>query len=236
MHYLLTPLHTHYDLGFGGVANSFKHAADLVGSPDSASPSLEPYLPASFLYRHAIELFLKSGIIIFHRKFERPYGASAFDSEPQVPLSGKWKAMYQVHSLGPLYERLQALFSDHATYLKQNTRTGWEFPSEMSDWIKSIDATDSSSTFFRYPVTKHGAQDATKSTMKEESYPSIIARMGPDSPPQKVFVVLDENENIVNAYRRDETNSMAMLQVLREVAGFLYGCHAAMRGELTGGW
>ena len=236
MHYLLTPLHTHYDLGFGGVANSFKHAADLVASPDSLSPSLEPHLPASFLYRHAIELFLKSGIIIFHRKFKVPYGSAPHDTEPQVPVSGKWKPMYTVHTLKPLHERLKVLFVDWAAYLEKNTGTSWAFPEGFDGWIESIDATDSSSTFFRYPVTKHGDKDAAKSTMKEDNYANIIARMGPGSPPQKAFVVVDENDNIVSAYRRDDSSTAAMLQCLSETANCLYGCHAAMRGELTDGW
>jgi hypothetical protein len=60
--------------------------------------------------------------------------------------------------------------------------------------------------------------------------------MGPDGPPQKVFVVVDQDDNIVSSYRRDDTTSRAMLKTLRATADCRYGCHAAMRGELTGGW
>lgn len=236
MHYLLTPLQSHYDLGFGAVANSFKHAAELVASPDSPSPSLDSHLPASFLYRHAVELYLKSGILIFHRKFKLPWGDGPKDDEPKVPIGGKWKPMYAVHTLQPLHARLNTLFTDNSEYLKANTRTQWEFPEGFSDWIASIDSTDSSSTFFRYPVTKHADRDQEKSSMKPDDYRSIIARMGPDSPPQKMFVVLDEEDNVVQAYRRDDTASKAILEVLRQAADCLYGCHAAMRVELAGGW
>jgi hypothetical protein len=235
MHYLLTPLQTHFDMGFGGVANSFKHAADLVADPDSDSSNMNSHLPASFLYRHAIELFLKSGIIIFHRKFKLPWGTSD-DAEPKVPVAGKWKPMYSIHMLAPLHARLSTLMHEHAQFLRKETSTNWEFPAELPNWIADIDATDSSSTFFRYPVTKHADKDETKSTMKAEDYRSIIARMGPEAPPQKMFVIFDEDDNVVDSYRMDRTQSLAMLQVLRQAAECMYNCHAAMRGELTGGW
>jgi hypothetical protein len=102
--------------------------------------------------------------------------------------------------------------------------------------MSEIDATDSSSTFFRYPVTKHADKDEAKSTMKSEDYRSIIARMGPGAPPQKMFVVLDQDDNVVNAYRMDRTQSLEILGVLKKAAECMYGCHAAMRGELTAGW
>ena len=235
MHYLLTPLQSHFDMGFGGVANSFKHAADLVANPDADSPSMDSHLPASFLYRHAIELFLKSGIIIFHRKFNLPWGDGTA-TEPQVSIAGKWKPMYAIHMLVPLHARLLTLMQEHAEFLRTKTRTTWDFPPEFSTWMADIDATDSSSTFFRYPVTKHATKDETKSTMKSEDYRSIIARMGPDAPPQKMFVVLDQDDNVVNAYRMDRTQSLEILGVLQKAAECMYGCHAAMRGELTAGW
>ena len=235
MHYLMTPLQSHFDMGFGGVANSFKHAADLVATPEADSPSLDSHLPASFLYRHAVELFLKSGIIIFHRKFNIPWGDGSAP-EPQVPIAGKWKPMYSTHMLVPLHARLLALMQEHAEFLRTKTRTTWDFPQDFANWMGEVDATDSSSTFFRYPVTKHADKDEAKSTMKSEDYRSIIARIGPSAPPQKMFVVLDQDENVVNAFRMDRTQSLAILGVLQKAAECMYGCHAAMRGELTAGW
>ena len=235
MHYLMTPLQSHFDMGFGGVANSFKHAADLVANPEADSPSMNSHLPASFLYRHAIELFLKSGIIIFHRKFKLSWG-NGTEAEPQVPVASKWKPMYSIHNLVPLHARLLTLMQEHSEFLRTKTRTTWDFPPEFADWVTEIDATDSSSTFFRYPVTKHVDKDETKSTMKSEDYRSIIARMSPGAPPQKLFVVLDQDENVVNSYRMDRTQSLAILAILQKTAECMYGCHAAMRGELTDGW
>lgn len=128
MNYLLTPLEQHFDLGFGSVANSFKHAADLVLSSQSESPTLNSHLPASFLYRHSIELFLKSGIIIFHRKFQIPFDQKPHNSEPKVLVGQEWKTMYSVHGVQDLYSYFRSLVSRHAEYLAEHTRTIWEFP------------------------------------------------------------------------------------------------------------
>lgn len=59
MHYLCTPLDQHFDNGFGAVADSFKEAADSLVQSTAEAQFLNSHLPISFLYRHAIELYLK---------------------------------------------------------------------------------------------------------------------------------------------------------------------------------
>jgi hypothetical protein len=234
MHYLLTPLETHYDQGFGAVANSFVHAADTVASPEHSGSTINAHLPASFLYRHAIELFLKSAIIIFHRKFDLPWGDGGDD--PKVPVGQKWKSMYSVHQLQPLLDRVITLIGDHQAYLAEHTRTNWDMPDEVVKAIAHIDSIDGTSTFFRYPVTKDSARDKEKDSIKSDDYLNIVARMGPDSPPQKAFVVLDENDNVIQSYCLDRTKTDAALSLLQQAATTLYGFHAALRVELAGGW
>jgi hypothetical protein len=235
MNYLLLPLDQQFDLGFGSVANSFKYAGDAVMSPQSDSPSLNPHLPASFLYRHAIELFLKSGILIFHRKFELPFGDESFSGEPKVLMRTKWKAMYTVHGIQDLYNYFRTLVSGQASYLSANTRTDWSFPSKLDAWISDIEATDSTSTFFRYPVTKHRNQDGNKSVHKEGNFKSLVAGIGEGSKPLKAFLVVDENDEVVKAFHYDDELAKSMTATLRSAADLLYGYHAAMRWELTGG-
>lgn len=236
MNYLLMPLDQQFDLGFGIVGNSFKHAGDSVMSPQSESPDLNPHLPASFLYRHAIELFLKSGIIIFHRKFQLPFGDEPFDGEPKVPVRGKWKAMYTVHGLQDLYSYFRSLFANHASYLAQHTRTNWSFSPELDRWIAEIEATDSTSTFFRYPVTKHRKEDTNKSINKEGDFEDMLAGIGNAAKPLKAFLVVNQGDEVVKAFQYDADLVKSMTETLRNAADQLYGCHAAMRGELTGGW
>lgn len=205
-------------------------------SSSSESKGFDSHLPGSFLYRHAIELYLKAGIIIFHRKFALPWGEDGCGDEPKVPVGGKWKAMYNFHGLELLHGRLSALFAEHADYLRDNTEVDWSLPAEFKAWIAQIEATDGSSTFFRYPVTKHAAQDAEKSPSKESSVAGVFARFGPAFPPQRAFFVLNQEDEIVQSFYRDETQTDALLDLLRKTSDCLYGLHAALRGELTGGW
>ena len=235
MQYLLSPLESHYDSGFGAVANSFKYAADSLAPAGIAQLSLNGHLPASFLYRHAIELYLKSGILIFHKKFNIPWGKESPNEEPGLVVNGKWHAMFNVHRLTPLHARLIEIVQLQANYLSAQTRTNWSFPQELQDWVATIDSADSSSTFFRYPVTKHKDRDKEKSSVKEEPIKSILGSIGAGEAAQKVHVVLDAEGHVVESYRLDNAAGMALLEVLRKVADCMYGCHAALRGELTGG-
>lgn len=237
MNYLLTPFDQHFDLGFGAVANSFKYAGDAVLSPQSDSPNLNKYLPASYLHRHAIELYLKSGIIIFHKKFQLPYGEEPFHSEPKVQIGVKWRRMYDVHGLLDLYRYFCVLVSDRAAYLSEHTRLeDWSFPPELNDWIAKIDATDWSSTFWRYPVTKHPSHDQNKSINKEGDWESLIEGMAERSTPLKAVLVVNENQEVVKAFQHDDELAQAMTGALQNAVDFFYACHAAMRAELTDGW
>lgn len=236
MNYLLTPLDQHFDLGFGSVANSLKHAADSVLSSQPESPSLNAHLPASFLYRHSIELFLKSGIIIFHRKFQIPFDQEPSDSEPKVVVGRKWKPMFSVHGVQDLYSYFRSLVSRHAEYLAEHTRTSWEFPPELDRWVSEIEATDSTSTFFRYPVTKHKAQDANKSVHRTSDVDRVLSQLEKGAKPVKAFLVLGNGDEILKTFTFNDELAKAMTSVLRDTANLFYGCHAAMRGELTGGW
>ena len=234
----MMPLDQHFDLGFGAVANSFKNAGDLVFAPGADAIFLNHHLPASFLYRHAIELYLKSAIVIFHRKFKLPFGASPFDGEPQVEIGGRWKQMRNMHALGELYPYFRRLFDDHASYLEANTNTDWSFSPELDKWVAEIEAMDSSSTFFRYPVTKHRDSDKAKSVMKEDTPLGVVERMAKGKKREtgvKALFLLDEDDGVTQAFHHDNESAQAILDTLRRTSELLYGCHAAMRGELTGG-
>lgn len=54
--YLLMPLDTHFDYGFGMRAEAYKDAADKLAEE---CLGMHSHLPIRFLLRHAIELYLK---------------------------------------------------------------------------------------------------------------------------------------------------------------------------------
>ncbi|WP_153117486.1 hypothetical protein [Rhodocyclus tenuis] len=235
MHYLFMPLDQHFDKGFGAVADSFKEAADSLTQSTAEAPFLNAHLPVSFLYRHAIELYLKSAILIFHRKLKIPYGTTPWDGEPHVLGDAKWKPMYNEHRIQTLYSYVRELFSQQSEYLEEKTRTDWSFPVELDDWIKKIETTDSSSTFFRYPVTKDKIKDKEKSAIREDDFENMLAKAKSGSKPLKAFLVLDSDDQVTQAFSHDDSQSQETMAILKEVSHVLYGCHAALVGELTGG-
>lgn len=238
MNYLLTPMYKHFDSGFGATGNSFKQAGDKLWADLNDNRCMfNEHLPALYLYRHAIELFLKSGVIIFHRLLKLPYGSDPHDSEPpKVLISGGWKSLYRVHSVFELNDYLMKLFNDHQSYLQGNTKADWSFPSEFDEWIKIIEENDSASTFFRYPVSKNDLKDKEKDSMKEASVESLTQDASSQRKPMIELLVKDNDGNAVNLYRLDDEPVKEIATAIKNAAEMLYNLHAAMRSELCKGW
>lgn len=93
MLYLFTPIDEHFDKGFGAVADSFHEAGDALLDSECTKNILNGHLPVSFLFRHAIELYLKGSILILHKHIRIPYGKYPFDEEPYVLVGEKWRKM-----------------------------------------------------------------------------------------------------------------------------------------------
>ncbi|QHG66232.1 hypothetical protein [Pseudomonas putida] len=234
MLYMLMPLDQHYDLGFGAVADSFKHAADSLNDPDKPL-HFNSNLPVSFLYRHAIELYLKSAIITLHRKFTIPYGDEPASSEPSVMVGKKRKPLYNVHGLGPLYAELRTLLNQKAEALAKVPHTDWVLPPELDGWIAAIEATDSSSTYFRYPITKDPALDVKKSTMQREDTSKLIQRMHNGGQPVKALMMINDDYEVVESFTHDDSSAQEMLNILKETSELFYCLHAMMSYTLAGG-
>jgi hypothetical protein len=72
MKYLFMPLNQHIEDGFGATAEAFEQSAKLLSS-SSDDVTYHYQIPLCFLYRHAIELYLKSAIVVLHRALAIPY-------------------------------------------------------------------------------------------------------------------------------------------------------------------
>jgi hypothetical protein len=236
MHYLFLPLDQHFDSGFGAVADSFKDSADALASANIAVTHVHASLPISFLYRHAIELYLKSAALIFHRKLQLPYGDTPFDGEPKIFNRGNWFPMYRVHQISVLYKNFQRLFSSQQNYLAAETNTDWSFPPELDKWIAEIDDTDPSSTFFRYPVTRDPKKDKDKSVIGESNYDQMLKTAAEGQKRLKAFLLVDQNDEVSQSFSHDDTLANVTIATLQRTCQVLHDCHAALIGELTGGW
>jgi hypothetical protein len=109
------------------------------------------HLPQSYLYRHAVKLFLKSGIVILHRTLHIPYGDHTYGGEPMVPVGGEWKPIHRVHSIAALYEHWKELIAPGAEELKAlcKFKPDWTIEAEADTWFSTIEKSDPRNTYSR---------------------------------------------------------------------------------------
>lgn len=238
MHYLLTPPHTHIDFGFGVTGDAFKEAADKLDSnlPERCGV-LSEHLPINYLRRHAIELFLKSAIVIIHKRLKLSYGSVAYTGEPHAMVKGEWVPLYKIHSVKALWSYLSTLFREQKCFFDSIQRVDWNFPKEVDDWIEEIEVTDPRSTFFRYPNLRNTTTDIPKAVMVESTPEEIVARLGASERGPKQFVLLmeDQEGEVINGYYYAGSSLTHFNEVLKKCVCMFYGMHAALRIEVCGG-
>lgn len=213
---MMLPLYLQYDSGFGAIANSFKSSADALESNPSAG-GLQSHLPISFLYRHSIELYLKSCIVIFHRRFNIAYQQTGND-EAAILVGSKPKLLKDIHALMPLYTHLKSLIDTNIDFLTTFEKTDWILTSELDARVNLIDGTDSSSTFFRYPVTKDKPKDKQKLIVQPTDWENMVANMNTGPKPVKAFVFVDADHNVAQAFSHDDQKVRTLINTLRETA------------------
>ncbi len=237
MHYLMLPLEQHYDDGFGATAEAFLEAAATLRKAESKTVFFE-HLPQSYLLRHAVELFLKSGIIIIHRRLKIPFDTQPSTSQPRVLTPEGWKPIYRVHSIGDLYGHWKSIVTRNAQTLQAlcKHKPDWTVPAELDHWIDTIEKTDPDSTYYRYPITRDPAADKNKSSFKEVPVDNLFPADMPEDKRVRALVIKNEEGEFVRAFALDESTDQTAMAALTKAAEELNNWHAMMRIELTGGW
>ncbi len=238
--YMLAPLSEHYDDGFGAVGDAFCSAAKALNKRDAAgdgSASLDD-LPEIYLLRHAIELFLKSGIIIMHRRLKLRYGSEPHTSATPMmrTSSGKWKPLLKTHDIPGLYAYWKELIVGNKNALiKLMPHTAEvDVPIELDGWINTLGTADPNSDYFRYPVSKNTVADKAKSPFKEVAPGSLFPAERKEY--VKALVLENAKGEVVKAFKYDRTTSKAVAGAARGAAEMLSNFHFMMRVELAGGW
>jgi hypothetical protein len=239
MQYLMMPLDAHYDLGFGAIAEAFRSSAMKLKEANP-EPAFFDHLPLSFLHRHASELFLKSEIVILHRRLRLPYGTEPYNATPMVSVNRGWKPIYNVHSIAVLYAYWKALITPRTEELRDmcKCKPDWTIQPEADEWVRIIEAVDPHSTYSRYPSVRDPLEDKAKSPFKEMTSEKLFP---PDrSPERKIMALIIENADgdFVRAYANEkgvEPNGTYM-NALEQLNEMLFNYHAMMRFELTGGF
>jgi hypothetical protein len=239
---MLYPLHLQYDWGFGAMADAYLAAANGLENSDWPEKRFNGHLPVAFLRRHAVELYLKSGIVIFHRRLGITDGSDKSDGHLMVKVAGEWRPFKKVHNIADLFAYWSTLFETHHDFLVVNTRTDWKFPAELPAQIATIQEWDPDSTLARYPLTLKSkkdeakcSKDEMKGSMTEITTEEVIARLGNAEETTSTFVFVDKDDNIVATHTLLDDPLSVLNVALRNVSALLSGAHAAMRGELTDG-
>jgi hypothetical protein len=239
MQYIMMPLDAHYDSGFGAIAVSFRDAA-LALRKTVPKPAFFDHLPQSYLFRHATELFLKSGIVILHRKLKLPYGTEPYNGAPMVGVKGEWRPLHRVHSVGVLYEYWKSLIDPRLEELKEMTKykTDWRIVDGAGDWIATIESVDPRSTYSRYPSVRDPAEDQSKSPFKAVSAEELFPKNVSDGRRVMALIIENDDHEFVGAYINDKGPEPddAYMDALECICEMLNSYHAMMRFELTGGF
>lgn len=231
--YMLMSLDRHYDHGFGVTADSFREAADRLIGSEEIKRALR--LPINFLYRHAVELYLKAIIVVLSRRLKLPeYSSSGL---VRFQVGSDTKKLHDIHSVKVLFEQYLAVVTVHKSKIASlGKRADWsEVPKELADWVEAIEKTDPTSTTFRYPITRNAEIDHEKSVFKHRRLEDITAQVQAGEKPVKVMLLVNKDDAIVDSFQLDEGAHQEISEVLRKTTRLLSGIHFGMRMEITGG-
>ncbi|MHA6494412.1 hypothetical protein ACX0MV_14330 [Pseudomonas borbori] len=231
MNYLITPPNTHYDGGLGITACNFSQAADSLREAKNLMIGI---LPICYLQRHAIELFLKSLIVILHKKYDLAYGQGFSQEKPAIKVNKKWVSLSNTHNLLDLFNYFQGIFTTLSPKLP--ARTDWSLPPDIEDKIKLISGSDPKSTYFRYPESTNSVQDSKKSPIQPETIESILGKFKDQKELVKCTLLVDENDNLIQAYSLNHSPIPNILVALEYLGECFYNLHAAFRFEITNGF
>ena len=239
MLWMMMPLEEHYDDGFGAVGDAFRRAAETLSKNNSDGPMFWNHLPETYLLRHAIELFLKSGIIIMHRKLRLPYDSEPHSSAAPMLMtsSGKWRSLFRTHDIPELYGYWKKLIVEHRQTLEAFGKYGPDMsvPTELDGWINTLGVADPSSDYFRYPVSKNIQADGEKSAFREVAPEALFPEDRNESEYVRALVIENSKGEFVQAFRLDNGTQKDIAEAAKNATEMLSNFHAMMRVELSNG-
>lgn len=244
--YMLAPLGEHYDDGLGAVADAFANAAKILRETNGGKKTFQwEHLPETYLLRHAIELYPKSGIVIVHRKLRMPYGAEPHTSDQPLMLtsSGTWEPLFHTHDLVRLFWYWKKLITEHKEKLVaklevpiEDGAKGMAVPRELSRWIGKLGSIDPHGDYLRYPMSRNAGADPKKSPFKEVALHKVFPRKCKEGEYVKVMLVENSKGEVVQTFKYDSATGEDVAEAARQAAEMLSNYHAMMRFGLTGGW
>jgi len=224
MLFTFLPYDRHCDDGLGAMGDEFEAAARTIGAVPGPGKKFD--LARCFLFRHAIELYLKSAIVILHRGLKIPYGDKPCDGVGHVKIESKWRPIHKTHSIGDLWTYLRDAMRVHAAKLAGYGTDFESFPEGLEEALVKIDELDRRGTFFRYP-------DGSRPDCKTEK--SAWGEVDLTESPVKMFLLTDAANNVTDEFQHHADTLEDTIRVLEKTAHDLTGLHVALRCELLGG-
>lgn len=233
--HILMPLSNHVDDGFGAVGLAFREAANYLGEMkcEGGAAWIHGHLPINFLYRHSVELFLKSMIVVIHRRLRLPAGNGEYEPIPKIRVGDSWRSIYSVHGIRVLFDAMKNMVTSQKDALSEIAKTDWsDIPHDLETWIHTIDGVDPGSTFFRYPATCTPEIDAQKSSFKPIDSVELSNRMRMDGPGQFAFLMVDQDDVVIESFVLDDKPLPELRNALKEASETLLGAQLGVMAEL----
>lgn len=224
--HIFMPLSRHADDGFRAVGQAFQDAGERLRTEggEGGASNMHGHLPINYLYRHAIELYLKSIIVIAHRRLRLTSADGKYGPIPQIPVGQSLKPIYNVHGLRVLFAEMRRIFVSHCDTIASFAKTDWsKIPEELGGWIATIDDADPASTMFRYPVSPSPEMDEKKSSFKSIELADLTAHMNADRPKQFALIMMDQDDNVVESFALDDHPIPELRDALLKAVDMLSG-------------
>jgi len=237
---MFTDISTHIDLGFGLTASHFRHTAMFL-SDNYDDRIYSGEMPVLYLFRHSVELYLKSLITIFHKELQLPYkdGEIAFDNEvPFVKVKKKeWKEITKCHDISTLYKYYVDILEDNKELLSVKAPdANWDIiKTKNQKYVDLIRAYDFDSTYFRYPFTKNKNVDKKKYNVEMVDIEEIPKIFNPNNP-EVTFLIFNDDEELVQAHMGKKTELDDLIKAIKELSYYFDCIHAMTRATLCEYW
>lgn len=233
------PLEMQFDGGLHTTGDAFQESAQkLVSICADDRAIINVHLPINYLFRHSIELYLKSMIVTVHRSLGLPTADGTHTPEPQIKIGQKWIPLTRTHGVKVLLNDFDRLIAENAAAITERTITDWVSTPELHHWIDVIEAHDQGSTFSRYPQSGSAA-DGEKSSYVQYTPEELAKRMQdrPEGKPNRFVLALknDDDEVIATYSERDEILS-EFRKALVEASNLLSGCAFGLIAEFAYGY
>jgi hypothetical protein len=239
--YKLSSIDTHADKGFGVTAEAFKEAADRLNKVNFFdSVMAQGEMPVLYLYRHSIELFLKSLIMHIHEELSIPYLSNPNSGNHPFALNEKGNPMYieNCHSLKILFDYLCTLTKEHDVALQSHApKANWLITGRIRGNMRTIHDIDEKSDYFRYPISRNQSKDKDKYSVKKVTKKELSKVLKNDQGKGKMLFATKNNDGeLQDVYMRDEGILKESFTSLTQTADFLSNYHIMTRMELCNGW